>query len=154
AAADAFAHADLVTAAEVQAYVGRLRRYPGLVQARELAVLIEPLSESPGESWLRLRLIDAGFPRPKPQFVITDRHGTERARLDLAYEESRIGAEYDGARDHTEDDDREYDENRRTYLRDLRDWRIAVARNHDVLGDDPWVERQVGEWLGLSPLLP
>ena len=79
AAADGLAHAGLVTPAQVEAYVCKLHRYPGVVQARELAVLIEPRAESAGESWQRLRLIDAGFPRPEPQYVVTDSREREVA---------------------------------------------------------------------------
>lgn len=154
AAADSFAHAGIVTPQQVQEYVGRLRRYPGVVQARELAALMEPLTESPGESWLRLRLVDAGFPRPRPQLPILDRRGDERARLDLAYEEARVGVEYDGILDHTEPTERWHDEKRRTYLRDIHGWRIVVAGRDETLGSDPGVERQVGEWLGQEPVLP
>ena len=75
AAADAMAHAGLVSREEVMSYISTMRRYPGIIQARALARLIEPKTESPGESHQRLRLIDAGFPIPQSQFIVTDLAG-------------------------------------------------------------------------------
>ena len=47
------------------------------------SAVAEPLAESPGESWLRLRLIDAGFGRPTAQIVVK---GSSRDfRIDLGY---------------------------------------------------------------------
>jgi hypothetical protein len=153
-AVDAMAHAALVTPAELVRYIDGLKHYPGIVQARELAVLVEPLAESPGESWQRLRLIDAGFPRPQPQFVVFDYAGREIARLDHAYPEVRVGAEYDGAEFHSHDEDRRRDESRREYLRRAMGWRITSAGQESILGKDASFEEEMGTWLGMVPELP
>lgn len=152
AAADAMAHAQLIVVADVVDYLQRLKGFPGVIQGRGLAALIEPTTESKGESWQRLRLIDAGFPRPVPQIVITDRAGRTIARLDMGYREQLIGAEYDGALDHTLPTDRRSDAARRELVSALLAWRIAVARSDDIWGNDDRFESQVGEWLGLRPL--
>jgi len=152
AAADSMAHAGLVSAAEVQDYLVRLRGYPGIVQGRTLADMIEPMTQSPGESWQRLRLIDAGFPRPHVQIVVTDRMGETLAILDMGYPERLIAAEYDGAGDHTSESDRERDYVRRAQLDERFGWRIAVARQNDIWGEDQSFELTVGSWLGLMPL--
>jgi hypothetical protein len=82
-ALDAMARAELITRAAVQDGVRKFPHHPGIVKARELAALIEPAAESPGESWLRLRMIDAGFTPPVPQIEITDGVNLGRALADL-----------------------------------------------------------------------
>lgn len=154
AAADTLSHAGLVSKDQVEFYVGRLRGYRGIAQARELAQLIEPQTESPGESWQRLRLIDAGFPRPTPQFVVTDRHGGVVGRLDNAYVEAKIGCEYDGKEFHSLKEDRHANAARRTALVDVFGWRMENCGNDDILGANPGFEVKVGEWLGITPNLP
>jgi hypothetical protein len=153
-AVDGIAHAGLVSRAEVVSYVSRLHRYPGIVQARELAGLIEPRAESAGESWQRLRLIDAGFPRPEPQYVVLDNRGREVARLDHAYPAFLVGAEYDGLTYHTAEEDRAHDRSRRGYLVDVLQWRIVVSGKEDILGKDPAFEYEVGALIGVVPTLP
>ncbi|MDN5853249.1 MAG: hypothetical protein L0K86_10460 [Actinomycetia bacterium] len=152
AGADGMARAGLVTPEEVQAYVERRRGYRWVRQARQLAYLLEPLAESPGESWQRLRVIDAGFPVPRAQVPITDARGKVRAWLDLALVEWKVGLEYDGREFHTEDYDEAHDNTRRRYVRNVHAWRIAVARREDIFGNDMAFERQVGEWIGREPL--
>lgn len=153
-AADAMAHAGLVVPEELQYRVDRLKGYPGIVQARQLVRWVEPLTESGGESWYRLRLIDAGYPRPTPQFWVCDRLGRPLFRLDLAYPHLLIACEYDGAQDHTSVEDTAADQRRRDQMRQRWGWRFAVGRKSDILGTDPWIEIEVGRMLGREPLLP
>jgi len=153
-AADVMAHAELVSVSELMAYIVRLKRFPGIVQARELVVLVEPRAESSGESWERLRIIDAGFPRPEPQYVVRDHRGRKLARLDHAYPHIRVAAEYDGAEYHSHHEDASYDEERRAYLRKVLGWHFVVAGKKDILGKDDSFEVELGQLLGLVPLLP
>lgn len=149
AAADGLAHADLVTRAELELRLPPLRGYPGIVQARELAPLVEPRAESSGESVQRLRLIDAGFPAPVPQLEIHDHAGRFVGRFDHAYEEQLVLCEHDGAAFHSNPDDVRRDFERRARVRRLG-WRVAITRD-DLFGIDNDFERQVGEWLGMRP---
>ena len=66
----------------------------GIRRARALLPLIDAGAESPRESWLRLLLIDAGFPRPTTQIPVSDGYMT--AFVDMGWDEPRIGLEYDG----------------------------------------------------------
>ncbi|ORW25454.1 hypothetical protein AWC18_02050 [Mycolicibacter nonchromogenicus] len=78
--------------------LGIARRYPGargLKQLRKLIPLVDAGAESPKESWLRLLLIDAGFPVPKTQIPVYA-HGRLFAVLDMGWEEFKVSAEYDG----------------------------------------------------------
>lgn len=41
-------------------------------------------------------LIDAGLPKPQTQIRVFDDYGDFVARIDLGYEQLRVGVEYDG----------------------------------------------------------
>ncbi|MDO9380042.1 MAG: hypothetical protein Q7T56_14445 [Nocardioidaceae bacterium] len=151
-AADAFAHAGLVDPEEVRAALVLLRGYPGIRQARALAELIDPGAESAGESWSRLRVIDAGLPAPSTQVRLRDRAGREVARLDMGYDELKIAIEYDGGRDHTLEDDTTHDDERRRMIARRFGWRVVVVTGEDVWGDGPRFEDEVAEMLGLTAL--
>lgn len=151
AAADGMAHAGLVRPEAVWEFVAALKGYPGIVQARTLAMLIEPLSASPGESWLRLRIVDAGFPVPTAQIHVVDAYGRERW-IDCGYPKLKIGAEYDGREFHTDDLDVDHDDNRRSYMSEVLGWRFIVARKEDVFGTSTRLEDRLGHYLGMPPL--
>lgn len=68
-------------------------RMRGVVQARQVLALADRLAESPMESRLRLRFADGGLPLPMLQHWVCG----GCYRLDLAWPEFRVGAEYDGA---------------------------------------------------------
>ncbi len=150
AAADGMAHAGLVEVPEVVEAVGRLKGFPGIVQARSLAHLIEPLAQSAGESWQRLRLLDAGFPRPTAQHPVRMPDGSFRY-LDLAYPHLLVASEYDGREFHTMAADAEHDELRRALLSRLWGWRWANGDRESIFGTDPAFELRIGELIGIEP---
>lgn len=126
---------------ELLSDVERYRGMRGVVQLRALAPLADARAESPGESVLRLRWIDAGLPLCRPQVEVRDDHGFVRAYVDLGAEELRLGAEYDGRDFHTSEADRARDRRRRAWLRDERGWTIRVFTREDVFGRHPTVAR-------------
>lgn len=150
AAADGLAHAGLVDLEELWTFTARLKGYPGIVQARSLSLLVEPLAESPGESWQRLRILDAGFPFPTAHHLVVDHFGRERW-LDLAYPQLHIGMEYDGREFHTDEFDRAHDEDRRDYLSDVLGWRFVIGTRERIFGEDTRFERELGALLGMTP---
>jgi hypothetical protein len=83
----------------------------GIGRAREAIESIRPGAESPGESRLRLLLVDAGLPVPLLNHELRDSSGAFVARIDLAYPHARIALEYEG-------DIRRVD--RRTWQKDIR----------------------------------
>lgn len=154
AAGDGMARAGLVEAGEVVAYIRRLRGFPGVVQARTLAGFLDGRAESPAESWTRLRLLDAGLPRPEVAVPVADRNGVVRYRLDMGYEAQRIAIEYDGTEFHSDGRDRRHDQVRRDWLAAVPGYRFTVVRKDDVLGPDPSFECEVAAKLGIEPRLP
>jgi hypothetical protein len=80
------------------------RRHPNVRGCRRLdrvLDLVDDGAESPRETWLRLLLIDGGFPRPQTQIPVLGPDGYPRYRLDMGWEDMMIAVEYDGD-DHRE----------------------------------------------------
>ena len=97
---DALAAATDIRARDVLALA---RRYPGargIRKARAIVPLLDAGAQSPRESWLRLLLIDGGFPRPATQIMVSD--GFHTAFIDMGWEDLRIGLEYDGEQHHSD----------------------------------------------------
>jgi hypothetical protein len=132
AALDSLAALRAFSVDELVASTRQFAGYRGVVQLRSLAPLVDPGSQSPGESILRLRWLDLGFPRPKCQ-VEVPAPGGGRYRIDIGLEDRRFGAEYDGEDFHTEDD-AEHDASRRGWMRRTERWTIVVARKKNIHG--------------------
>lgn len=82
--------------AEVHALAEHHPGVRGLRRMRVALPLIDGGAESPRETWLRLLFIDAGLPPPTTQVVIRDERGRYVRRIDMVWEQFRVGAEYDG----------------------------------------------------------
>lgn len=128
--ADALIHLGRTSSSEIAAYVAS---HPGNRNCR-LAERrlrdVEPKSESPMETRLRLLLVRAGLPRPSAQWVVHDEAGTFVARLDLAWPDFKVSIEYDGAQHWAE---RRHDDRRRAAARSLG-WHIDVVSAEDYYG--------------------
>lgn len=115
--------------------VERFRRQRGVVQLRRLAPLVDPRAESPGESALRLRWVEApGMVAPEPQICVTRHDDKGVFWVDLGVEALRLGAEYDGEAWHSSSEDRAHDDRRREELVDELGWHLEVFRREDVFG--------------------
>ena len=149
ASLDAFAHVGLVTPQELHTRARELRGARNIARARQVLELCEPATESPGESWLRLRLFQAGLPRPVPQVSIRDATGREVYRLDLGYPSQRVGIEYDGEAHHfATAAQQQADAHRREDLWRRFGWSVVGAHRGDVLGARNHLERAVADMLG------
>jgi hypothetical protein len=106
--------------------------------------LVDPRSESPPESWVRVACVRAGLPQPVPQFVVLA-GGEFLGRVDLAWPEHRLIVEYEGAHHFDElqirRDDRRYERLVAAGWRvirlsapDLRDMDGVVRRIRNALG--------------------
>ena len=81
-------------------------------------------AESPPETRLRLAFLAAGLPRPTTQYVIVDERGHYVRRIDMCWEQFKVGAEYDGAHHLT---------SRGQYVLDVRVSRILHRLNRHVI---------------------
>lgn len=84
---------------------------PGLRRLEAALELVDAGAQSPRESYLRLLLIDAGFPRPQTQIPVLGADGIAVAYLDLGWPELMVAVEYDGDQHRTD---------RRQYVKDIR----------------------------------
>jgi hypothetical protein len=149
AALDAFMREYGLTLAQMCAMLPRYFRRRGVIQLRSLVPLADPRSESSGESWTRLAILDAGLPRPRPQYwIVID--GVPVFRLDLAYPRHKVAVEYDGREFHLSEEQRERDRRRRQWLRD-HGWTVIVVDKDSFTADalDAWL-RELRVALGLA----
>jgi hypothetical protein len=77
-------------------HLAQMGHWPGTRQARRALGLLDPRSESPGESVSRVRLILDGLPAPEPQQDIVGDDGHFVARVDFCWKEQRTIGEFDG----------------------------------------------------------
>lgn len=111
AALDALLRATGVTVTEVEGLAARHPGVRGLRRAEAVLALVDPGSESPKETSLRLLLIRNGLPAPQTQIEVRDEAGYPIARLDMGWPELMIAVEYDGDQHRTD---------RQQYVRDIR----------------------------------
>ncbi len=102
----------------------------GIVTVRELLDLANPLAESPMESEARLVMIDGGLPPPVLQYQVADLTG-QVWRLDFAWPDRRVAAEYDGLDWHSGPDAFLRDRRRAAALLDLG-WVVVPIVAEDV----------------------
>jgi hypothetical protein len=114
----------LQTAATAQA--GRR----GIVKVRRLLALADGKAESPMESEARLVMIDGGLPTPVLQHEVIDARGRLR-RLDFAWPEQWVAAEYDSDEWHTGADALQRDREKLAALQDLG-WTVVPIVADDV----------------------
>lgn len=120
----------LSTRGDIDECLSRSRGQRGVRRARQAAGLLDPRSESPPESILRITLISAGLPAPTPQVVIRSASGTFIARGDLVYEDERIVIEYDGEH-HLTPEQQAKDADRRHRLA-LEGWLVITITRYDL----------------------
>jgi very-short-patch-repair endonuclease len=137
--ADALTHLGVTTVDELRRYFATQRRMRNLRIAERLLDDIEPKSESPMETRLRLVLVEGGLLRPEAQWEIKNALGVVLWRLDLAYPAEMVAVEYDGAWHFKQ---RRDDDRRRAALRALG-WDVHVFDADDVYGKPEAVVREV-----------
>jgi len=65
-------------------------------RARHALTLVDAGAESPRETWLRLLVIEAGYPRPQTQIPVYGEYGELVAVVDMGWEDVKIALEYEG----------------------------------------------------------
>ena len=93
---DALLNATRMKAADVELLAERHQGDKGIRNARVTLDLVDPGAESPRETWLRLLIIRAGYPRPETQIRVRDEFGQVVARVDMGWSDVKIAVEYDG----------------------------------------------------------
>jgi Protein of unknown function (DUF559) len=111
AAVDALAQATEVKLADVELLVVRYQGRRGMKAARAALELVDGGSQSPKETWLRLLLVKAGFPRPQTQIAVRNEWGWPEAYLDMGWEDIEVAVEYDGD---------QHRSSRAQYVKDIR----------------------------------
>ncbi|ALI25342.1 hypothetical protein XA26_14950 [Mycolicibacterium fortuitum] len=103
AAVDALARATRLKVADIEFAALRRAGSKGIKQARRSIALVDPGSESPQETWLRLLVVRAGYLPPQTQHPIYNEYGALIGEVDMAWPELKIAMEYEG-RHHTDPD--------------------------------------------------
>jgi very-short-patch-repair endonuclease len=94
--ADMALHAKLIHSEALRMSIQSYEGVWGVKRLRRVALHVEPASESPMETRLRMLLVLARLPRPRAQVPIHDRSGRFLGRPDLYYPDVRLAIEYDG----------------------------------------------------------
>ena len=140
AAMDQMLRLGLFSAAELAAGVPRFRGMRWVTTLRAMVEYVDGRAESPPESILRLRWIQAHLPAPIPQLEVYDVEGTFLARLDLGASDLPFAAEYDGDEWHSSPDQLRHDRERRALVEAETSYSIAVLRKENLFGPRADVE--------------
>ena len=125
---DALAAATGIEPLSILELAGRYPGARGIRRARHTLPLLDAGSQSPRESWLRILLIDHGYPRPETQIMVTD--GLSTAFVDMGWRDLRIGLEYDGDQ-HRSDRNQFVKDIGRLEMLAMLDWLIIrVVKEH------------------------
>lgn len=134
---DALMHASEVKAADVELLAERHRGARGLVQLRKALSMADGGAESPYETRTRLILVGSGLPRPHTQIEVRNDWAAVTARVDMGWEEWKVGVEFDGAQQWTDPAQRTRDIDRLAELQ-ARGWTI-IRVSADMLRYRPYV---------------
>lgn len=121
---DALAAATGVTLDDVIALADQYRAARGIRRARAALSLMDAGAQSPGETRLRLVLIDAGLSAPRTQIRVSD--GFAEAFIDMGYDDPMVGLDYEGTH---------HSENRGQYVYDIG--------RADLIDREGWIDIRV-----------
>lgn len=93
---DALTRATDVKPAEVLELADRHRHVREICRLPKVLDLVDAGAASPKETWLRLLLVEEGFPRPQTQIPLLSPSGRPRYYLDMGWPELKVAVEYDG----------------------------------------------------------
>ncbi|MGV9800285.1 endonuclease domain-containing protein [Mycobacterium sp. NPDC003449] len=124
---DALANATDFKAVDVLALADWHPHARGLRQLESALDLYDAGAQSPQETWLRLMIVNEGYPRPQTQIPVPGPNGRPRYYLDMGWEEHMLAVEYDGVQ-HA--DALGYDIVRNEYISQVGWTTIRVAAGH------------------------
>lgn len=130
AAVDALARAARLSVGAIEEAAIRYPGRHGVSRALEVLSFVDPGAESPQETWLRLVVVRAEYPRPRSQLPVLNEYGVLIGTVDLGWIEHKIALEYEGKQhrisaEQFEKDIRRYDE-----MIDL-DWTVIRVTSRD-----------------------
>lgn len=137
-AADALGRLDHFGGNDLAAFADPHPGARGVRRVAAVATLMDPRSESPPETRVRLALVRGGLPAPAVQYQVVDEHRV--ARVDMAWATYRVALEYDG-HDHALADRRGKDIDRIEDLRSLG-WVVIVVTKRQAQNPE-WIVRRV-----------
>ncbi|BBZ41781.1 type IV toxin-antitoxin system AbiEi family antitoxin [Mycobacterium conspicuum] len=123
AAIDALARATRLRPADAELLADRYRGHRNIRRARQALALVNPGAESPQETWLRLLVVEAGYPTPQTQIPVYGPFGELVGIVDMGWEERKLALEYEGDHHRT---------NRRVFNND-------IARHETMTTDLGWI---------------
>ncbi|WP_068156035.1 hypothetical protein [Rhodococcus phenolicus] len=133
---DALLRIDPAAAAWLPRVVEAASGLHGVARARAVAGFLDARSESVGESLSRVRIEEAGLPRPVLQHEVVVRDG-RRCRLDFFWDEAGVVGEFDGAGKYSDRRDLVAEKLREDALRDVGfeviRWNWAELDRFDVV---------------------
>lgn len=129
---DALMNATDLKAVDVEEVASRHPGVRGMSRLRQALDLVDGGAESPYESLTRLWLVQRGFPRPTTQIPVLDGYGRVFARIDMGWEEYRVGVDFEGAQHWTDSRRRNWDVERYAVLPELgwHDVRVTSGMLH------------------------
>ena len=133
---DALGNATGLKAEDVLAIAREHRGSRGLRQLATALDLYDAGAASPKETWLRLLVIRAGYPRPRTQIPVLSPDGLRRYYLDMGWEDRMLALEYDGEQHRVDPVQYAYDIQRSEDLDELGWTRLRVVKENraaDVL---------------------
>lgn len=121
---DALMQATHLKPIDITVLIDRHRGARGIVQAREAVELSDAGAESPQESRTRLVLTDAGLRPRQTQIDVFNRYAEHVGRIDMGWDNWKVGVEYRGRQHWTDPAIRDRDVDRQAELEALG-WRIV-----------------------------
>ncbi|WP_310773279.1 endonuclease domain-containing protein [Mycobacterium sp. Z3061] len=127
---DALAAATDFKVSDVVELAANHRHARGLRKLEAALELVDAGAQSPKETWLRLLLIEAGFPTPRTQIPVLGRDGFPRYFLDMGWEDILLAVEYDGDQHWTNPAQHASDVDRLEYLNRMGWTVVRVVGRH------------------------
>jgi hypothetical protein len=135
----------LINYGHFSAHISGLTNMRGIRAVREAFRHVRPRTDSPNETWLRLVVVDAGFPEPKVNHVV--RLNQRDRFLDLGWPERKVALEYHGAQHFTDPDQARDDVWRRGQLQ-AAGWIVVEAVYGDLLQPGALIGRLTAAFSG------
>jgi hypothetical protein len=133
-------YSDRSSRTEMKRAIDRHPTSRGIARLRAVALLATDRSDSPPESKIRYRIIEAGFPDPSVNLELYDDRGNFLAMPDLAYPLLKMAFDYEGDHHRTDAVQWEKDIHRVPRLQDAG-WHHTRISKSDLRNSDDFLSR-------------